>query len=216
MLSENANEIKFVYKALEEIDSKVCFELTKLKSKPKHWIVNSKLDSYSKGDEFSIFFNFQGKEREGLYVWDFISDHKERLYEMEIYGTQRQISLNNGKQLTLYRCDDKKHVFWVTGGFPIGMLFGPLPKVNYINRRNSQEYEKQVRDELEELNIGVSPRYKFRFGTYDEMKFFLKQVNDEGCIVPCIQNKFVLFLDSFDNLKVQPNGCPQFYAVLDE
>lgn len=152
-LSEKANEIKFVYKALEEIDSKVCFELTKLKSKPKHWAVNSKKDSYSKGEEFSIFFNFQGKEREGLYVWNFISDHKERLYEMEIYGIQRHISLNNGELLTLYRFDDEMHEFWVT-----------RPKFLSVSSDKA----------LEHLNK-KDESFKFRWATIQEIETILKQ-----------------------------------------
>ena len=158
VLSENSNEIKFVYKALEEIDSKVCFQLTKLKSKPKHYKIDNKKAFCPKGNEFSISFSFHsmGKSREGLYAWDFVSDHRERLFEMEINGNQRQISLNNGEQLTLYRFNDKNHEFWVT-----------KPKLLNVSSDKALEWLNK-KDAL----------FKFKWATIQEIKTILEQGAD--------------------------------------
>lgn len=165
--SEKANEIKFVYKALEEIDSKVSFELTKTESSSEHWTINSKMDSYPKGSEFSVSFSFDtiGKNREGKYVWEFVSDHKERLYEMEIYGNQRIITFKNGEQMTLYRFNDEKHGFgfWVTE--PKMIRVSPNSTLKHYNKKDAS--------------------YKFKWATAIEIKTILEQgTNMFGSVFP--------------------------------
>lgn len=178
VLPENANEIKFVYKALEEFDSKVCFELKKLKPKPKHWTVDNKMEFCSKGSEFSISFSFHsmGKNREGSYVWCFISDHKERLYEMIIYGNQRQITLNNGEQLTLYRFNDEKHEFWIT-----------KPKTLNVSSDKA----------LEHLN-NKDASYKFKWATIQEINTVLKQGADLFDSVPLDKAIYFRYYEYYD------------------
>ena len=156
VLPGNAMEIKFVYKALEDIDSKIRFKISKLESTSERWTVDNKMELCSKGSDFSISFPFNiiGQDREGTYVWDFVSDHEEKLYEMELYVNQRIISLNNGEQLTIYRLNDEKHDFWVTE--PI------LKKVAYNPRGKTQAM-------LNELNTKTE-FHRFRLATRKELK----------------------------------------------
>lgn len=182
-LSEKANEIKFVYKALEEIDSKICFELTKPESSSESWTINSKMDSYSKGGEFSISFSLDniGKNREGKYAWKFVSDHKEGLYNMEIHGNQRKITLNNGEQMTLYRFNDEDHDFWVTEP-KVYKDISYNATLKYFNKKDSS--------------------FKFKWATKGEIKAVLEQgANIFGTAFPVYtkdkKNKYPYFDESF-------------------
>lgn len=213
MMVGGAKELKLVFKALEEIDSFMKFQIEKLNSKKIIWPqIKTENNSYSKGSEFSISFSLSqlGKKNEGSYI---VRRSNDVVCNLELLNNTIEIEfpLQNSRTLKLYPMVYKHYVFYITN-----------PEVmNW--EKNKQGLIEDC--ELDKLNNVIKP-HRLRFATKREIeglisgpisselaKIFLAQ---KGLYYPFVDEAGTKwYWDGFGNEKER---CDRFYfvAVLDQ
>lgn len=163
-ISNNAKEIRFTFKALEDIDSRVCFELVRVNGIPGHWKARSGLESYANGSEITISFSFQslGINRKGSYVWKYVSNRKDTIFQMELDDNVHMVNCKDGSRVRLFRFINEKKEFWVTE-----------PRHSPSSYYSGNEAAASAEKLLNELELKT--QHKVRWARLNEIKTICEQ-----------------------------------------
>ena len=217
-LINNPKEVRFVFKALEEIDSKMAFELEKHNSKRKPLTIKTEGSWYASGSEFSLTFGLAllGVKNEGTYTLRYNSSKHDVVCEMMILKGegQRSIKCKNGNTIILHYIGG----FWITEpDFHIQAGITPVAQYPIYNK------VKHIEDIMKNLNIETNP-YHFRFASPREIKALFNIGNTRiekiypsglGEYYPIDDYGKVWFWDGFSSKTNLPTNY-LFVAVLDE
>lgn len=213
-------EIRFVFKAMEEIDSIMAFELVKHNSRKKPLMKKTEKSWYASGGEFSVTFGLAllGDKIEGAYALRCISSkHDEICKIMMIAKKQIGVDCKNGNTIILHHIGG----FWITEP-DVHIKAGITPVVKYPIPNKV----KHIEEILKNLNIETYP-YRFRLACPKEIKALFNigdtktekiyPLGREMYYYPINDYGKVWFWDGFSSKTNSPSDVNfMFVAVLDE
>ncbi|MCR5658179.1 MAG: hypothetical protein K6G25_02500 [Bacteroidales bacterium] len=217
-------ELKFVFKTLEEIDSKMVFELVNANAKQMPLNAESSSNWYAKDSEFSVTFDLGEQNDVGVMVLQYKSGKENVVCEINLFANTREIVFDKEQRLTLYYIENftlyysenkentRKAGFWVLE--PNAHTKLHIYPNWYDNEVVKSEYI------LKKLNDLAKPNYKFRFARENEIKTLITNQrlgnypSGKDVYYPMEDGKFTWLFDGMTK-KVDPLDST-FVAVLDE
>lgn len=200
-------ELKFVFKALEEIDSKMVFGLEKMNSRQAPLKAESELGWYAAGSEFSVIFKLGKQQCDDSFILKFNSSKQETVCKLDVLSNTTEIELKDGWRLKLFyfKNEDKKNGFWITEPYADARLS------IYPDGYNSAVVN--VIDTIRELNKKAFP-IEFRLAKRIEIDTVLKSgaYPAKNVYFPIDDQNYTYFYNGKEKLEYYVSHC--FVAVL--
>jgi hypothetical protein len=200
-------ELKFVFKALEEIDSKMVFGLEKMNSRQAPLKAESELGWYAAGSEFSVVFKLGKQQCDDSFILKFNSSKQETVCKLDVLSNTTEIELKDGWRLKLFyfKNEDKKNGFWITEPYADARLS------IFPNWHNSAVVS--AIDIMRELNKKAHPM-EFRLAKRKEIDTVLKSGTypAKNVYFPIDDQNYTYFYNGKEKVEYPVSHC--FVAVL--